>query len=122
MQIPKPTRARVLVFTVPVRRKIEGSLLYKPAPRRNSYIGSQECWIVSIGPEVREKLEIGAKAFVHDGFEFEEIKQDYLWDTLQNDERFKSLKAYVDLVEGDVVVNVVPESALLAVEFNQITV
>lgn len=116
MQIPRPTKSRLIVFTVPVKLKIRGSSLYTPAPRRGSYTGSQECWIVSLGPDVTEKYRIGQKAYVHDGFEFEEIKQDYLWDNLVKDVRFKELKELVEEVDGQVAVQVVPESSVLAVE------
>jgi hypothetical protein len=116
MQIPRPTKSRLIVFTVPVRRKLKGSILYTPSPRRNTFTGSQECWIVSVGPEVREKFKMGQRAFVHDGFEFEDIKQDYLWDDLQNEECFKGLKEYVTELDGDVAVKIVTESSILAVE------
>lgn len=116
MQIPKPTKARALVFTVPLRTKIPGSLLYSPAPRRNSFTGAQECWIIDTGPEFQESVRRGSKCFVHDGFEFEEIKYDDLWDALKDSKEFAALKKYVDDVGGHVAVQVVPESALLATE------
>lgn len=116
MQIPKPTKARALVFTVPMKRKIPGSLLFSPAPRRNSYSGAQECWIIDTGPEFSEAVKRGSKCYVHDGFEFEEIKYDELWDALKGLPEFSALKAYVDDVDGQVTVQLVTESALLAVE------
>lgn len=117
MQIPRPTKSRLLVFTVPVKRRIKNSILYTPAPRRGSYSGCQECWIVSAGPEVQEQtLTKGKKAFVHDGFEFEEVKLDHLWDNLQHLPEFKSLKEYVDEVDGSVYVQIVPEGSILAIE------
>lgn len=116
MQIPRPTKARSLVFTVPIKRKIKGSLLYTPAPRRGSFSGAQKCWIIMQGPETQEKIPQGAMCYVHDGFEFEEIKLQDLWDELKNSPEFKKLKEYVDECDGEVAVQLVPESALLAVE------
>lgn len=116
MQIPKPTKARALVFTVPQKRKIPGSLLFSPAPRRNSYLGAQECWIVETGPEFSEQVRRGAKCYVHDGFEFEEIHYDELWHALKDAAEFAAFRQYVDEVDGVVAVQIVPESALLAIE------
>ena len=60
---------------------------------------------------------MGDKCFVHDGFEFEELKTRVdLWEMLKVQKEFASLAGFVDLVDGVVEVKVVPESALLAVE------
>lgn len=91
-------------------------MLYSPAPRRNSIAGVQECWVVSIGPETVEKHPPGTKCFVQDGFEFEPIKQEYLWDALKDDEAYSTLKAYVEEVDGEVAVQIVPEWSILAIE------
>jgi len=58
----------------------------------------------------------GQKAFVHDGFEFEEIKRPELWELLQDAEEFKELREYVESVDGLVAVQLVTESSVLAVE------
>lgn len=58
----------------------------------------------------------GQKAFVHDGFEFEEIKRPELWEYLQNTAEFAALKEYVDSVDGIVAVQLVPEGSVLALE------
>ncbi len=116
MQLPRPTKARVFVFSVPLRRKAKGSFLYQPAVRRGSISGAQECWIITSGPDVKDPLPIGQKAYVSDGFSFEEVKMDYLWDTLQDRAEFAALRKLVDEVEGDVAVQMVQFSDIMAVE------
>jgi len=107
---------RFIVFTVPIRRRLKGSILYTPAPRRNTFAGVQECWVISAGSEAISHHPMGTKCFVHDGFEFEPIKQEYLWDNLKDHEAFKGLKEYVEQVEGEVTVQLVPEGSILAIE------
>jgi len=117
MQIPMPTKSRLIVFSVPIKLRIEGSLLYRAKPTRYSYSGCQECWIVSVGPEVKDKtLQRGMKAYVHDGFEFERIKMENLWDDLKDLPEFAELLKYVDDVDGVVRVEIVPEGSVLAVQ------
>lgn len=116
MQIPRPTKARSLVFTVPIKRKIKGSLLYVPSPRRGSFSGAQECWMITQGPEVKEVISSGTLCYVHDGFEFEDINIDGLWEHYKETGEFKKLKELVEECDGEVAVKLVPESALLAVE------
>jgi hypothetical protein len=107
---------RFLVFSVPIRRRLKGSILYTPSPRRNTINGVQECWVISAGAESISKHPMGTKCFVHDGFEFQSVKQEYLWDQLKEQEAFRSLREYVDQVEGEVAVELVPEGSILAIE------
>lgn len=71
---------------------------------------------MSCGPDVNYEFKRGQKAFVHDGFEFESIHQPYLWDHLENSPEFHDLKQYLIEIDGDVSVQIVPESSILAVE------
>lgn len=112
----KPTKDRLLVFTMPVRRKHENSILYTPAPRRGSMSKAGECWIVECGKDVTTVFKRGQKVYTMDGFEFEPVPLPHLWEQVMNEDCFKSLKDLQDALDGDVHVNILTERQILAVE------
>lgn len=72
--------------------------------------------MIALGPEVSIDLKVGQKAFVHDGFEFERVKLPEIWEGLKDTAPFSDLKAFVEAVDGDVEVEIIPEGSVLAVE------
>lgn len=115
MQTYRPTKKRILVFSVPFKHKREGSLLYMPKPQRGGISGVQEAWVIATGPECVTEFSAGQKVFVHDGFEFDRVNLD-LWETLRHTPDFAKLNEYVMAVDGIVKVELVTESSVLAVE------
>lgn len=111
----RPLFARIIVFSVPVQRKLENSLLFQPNTRRGTFASCQPVWIVATGPDVVSKLGIGLKGFINDNFELEPSDLD-LWEDLQHDERFSKLKEFVDRVDGEVTTQVIHEDSLLAID------
>lgn len=113
MNIPKPLFRRLICFSVPVRRKLLNSILYSPAARRGSYSSIQDVWIVSKADKVSLDLKMGDRCWIADSFELEPTNLN-LWDKMKEWPEFKSLKEFVESVDGDVVTQVVMEDSLLA--------
>lgn len=110
-----PLKNRYIVFSVPVRRRIEGSVLYKGNPKRYAYNRAEEVWIVSCGQLCKEQFKPGTHAWLNDSFELEPTNLN-LWDEFKDDPNFKRLKEFVELVDGDVHSSLVSENSLLAID------
>lgn len=108
---------RYIVFTVPVRERLDGSILLTTKPWTNAYSRAEEAWIVSAGPESKLNLSRGTKCYLVDSFELEPTKLN-LWDELKNDKEFESLLQFVNQVSGTVVTSVISENSLIAVELD----
>lgn len=106
-------RKRIIVFSVPIRRRLESGLFVYNA-RREALFGAEDVWVVSSGNGVQEKLQPGQKGLISDGMELEPSDLD-LWHTLKNEDVFKELKAFVESVDGEVRTQIIHESSLLAV-------
>jgi NADH:ubiquinone oxidoreductase subunit len=111
----KPLFDRLVVFSVPIRRRITGSVLYAGNAKRSSFNRAEEIWVLSNGPECREPLPRGTHAWLNDSFELEPTDLD-LWSQHENDPEFARLKAFVQSVDGDVKTAIVKEAAILAVD------
>lgn len=111
-----PLHKRWLVFEVPYKQKLEGSMLYTPNSHRDSIHGAQKVWLISCSSEIgNTDLKRGDCCFVQDGFDLLDADFD-LWDALKDEEEFQSLKAYVEKVDGIVRTKLVSDGSLLAVE------
>ena len=111
-----PTQKRLLVFTMPIRRKDANTKLYMPKVRRGSMSRAGECWIYAVGPNVVYPFKRGQKAYTMDGFEFEQVPLDGEWEKCMHLEEFKDLKQLQEDLDGDVHMNIVVERSILAVE------
>lgn len=111
----RPMKNRYIVFSVPIRRKIEGSSLFKGNANRYAYNRAEEVWIVACGQECKEHFIDGTHAWINDSFELEPTNLD-LWDLYQDNPKFSKLKEFVDLVDGDVRSSVVSENSILAID------
>jgi len=114
-QLPRPLFHRIICFSVPVRRKLEHSILYVGDKYRGGFSRCEDVWIFVSGPDVKEKFKMGQKAFVHDGFELDNEGMDF-WPQVKDWPEFRPLKEFVERVDGDVYTMVTNESCLLAVE------
>jgi hypothetical protein len=110
-----PLGSRYIVFSVPIRRKIPGSGLYKGNPKRYAFNRAEEIWILASGVECHEQLKPGTHCWLNDAFELEPTDLN-LWDKFKDDPNFKRLKDFVDSVDGDVKTSIVSEVSLLAVD------
>ena len=111
-----PTQKRLLVFTMPIRRRDAKTGLYTPRPRRGSMSRVGECWIYAVGPGVVYPFKRGQKAYTQDGFEFEKVNVDNEWEKCRDLKEFADLKKLQDDLDGDVQMEIVVESSILAVE------
>lgn len=111
----KPLFDRLVVFSVPVRNRIEGSVLYSGNAKRNSFNRAEEIWVLSCGPECVEPLPRGTHAWLNDSFELEPTDLN-LWPDFEEDAIFARLKEFAHSVDGDVVTSIVKEAAILAVD------
>jgi hypothetical protein len=105
----------MIVFSVPVQRKFEGSQLFKANARRGTYASCQPVWIVAQGPDVQERLPTGTRGFIADNFELEPSDLN-MWAELKDRPEFKDIREFVELVDGEVTTQIISESSLLAVE------
>lgn len=115
MKQVRPMFKRYLVFSVPVRRRIEGSLLYRPNGNRYSFSRAEEIWIISKGHECKLDLKPGDHCWLNDSFELDSSGLD-LWDDMKDDPKFLKLKEFVDKVDGVVKTQIVTEDAILAID------
>ena len=111
----KPLFNRVIVFSVPVRRKLSHINLYLGNAKRGSYNRAEEIWIVDCGQLCKEKLAAGTHAWLNDSFELEPTDLS-LWDYCRELPEFARLKDFVDSVDGDVRTSIVSEDSILAVD------
>jgi hypothetical protein len=111
----KPLKRRMIVFSVPERKKLAGSILYQANERRGSLSGSEEVWILENGPECRLRIPRGSKCYISDGFELEPTDLD-LWADYENDPIFKDLREFAQSVEGKIKTSLIHEESLLAIE------
>lgn len=110
-------RRRVLVFSVPVRRKKYGSVLYLGHQRRGSFTEAQDAWVISLGEEVKgevKDLKRGDRCVIADSFELLPVELD-LWPMLKDDPAFESLKKFAEEVDGDVETQMLYDDSILAV-------
>lgn len=110
-------KRRVLVFSVPVRRKKSNSVLYLGHTRRGSYTEQQDAWIIALGDGVVgdvATLKRGTRCIIQDSFELSPVSLD-LWPTFKDDPTFKELRAFVEDVDGDVETQMLYDDAILAV-------
>jgi hypothetical protein len=112
-QMWRPLFNRLIVFTVPVRRKSDTSGLYLGHRSRDTYSSCQEAWVVAPGPECRAPFAPGMRVFVHDAFELEPTDLN-LWPELEAEPEFESLRRLVHECEGDVITQIVSELSILA--------
>lgn len=111
-----PLHKRWLVFEVPYKQKIEGSILYTPNSHRDSIHGAQKVWLIAAPPErTNADLNPGDCCYIQDGFDLLETDFD-LWEELKDEPHFKNLKDYVERVDGVVRTKLVADGSLLAVE------
>jgi hypothetical protein len=111
----KPLKNRYLVFSVPVRRKIEGSFLFKGNANRYAFNRAEEIWILACGPEVKEVFPVGTHAWLNDSFELEPTNIE-LWNECKDKPEFKRLQEFVDNCDGDVKTSLVSEDSILAID------
>lgn len=110
----RPLKKRLIVFSVPWRKKLKSGL-YVGNDKRGAFSRCEEIWVVAKGPDVMESFSIGQKCYLSDAFELDDSDFD-LWEELQDDPRFKDLKQFVDDCEGTVRTQIVSEWSILAVE------
>jgi len=103
------------VFSVPVRERIEGSILYRGNAKRDSFNRAEEVWVISSGPECQEPLPTGTHCWINDSFELEPTDLN-LWDDYKDDPVFTRLKSIVDNVLGVVKTSIISENSILAVD------
>lgn len=115
--LPRPLFGRVICFSVPVRRKLEGSSLYVGNRFRGAFDRSrgEPVWIISTGPDFKERVHLGQKAYVHDGFEVDSEGLD-LWPQCRDWPEFAELKKFAEDVDGDIYTMMTNENSLVAVE------
>lgn len=106
-------RKKLVVFSVPVRRKLKSGIILANI-RREALFRAEDVWIVSVGANVRESVKAGQKGIISDGMELESTDLN-LWDSLKDLEEFKSLRDYVEEVDGEVRTQIITEDSLLAV-------
>lgn len=111
----RPLYSRIIVFSVPVKRRRADSGLYLGHKLRGAFSEAQEAWIVATGPNVHHSFRQGQKVFVHDGFELEPTDLDY-WDECKLLPSFAELARYVESVDGDVWTQMILEDSVLAYE------
>jgi len=110
-------RHRVLVFTVPVRKKCLDSPILIPTGIRGAFTTQQDAWIVTVGEKVTSEVKdfpIGTQVILHDGFELEPTDLD-LWHLYRDDARFAGLKAFAESCHGEVHTQLCLDDAILAV-------
>ncbi len=107
-------RNRLIVFSVPVRRKTKNGL-YVYNSKRAQYFGGEDVWVISAGDRVHEEaLKPGARAMVNDGMELEPSDLE-LWNDFKDNPLFAELKAYVEEVDGEVRTQIITEDSVIAV-------
>lgn len=111
----KPLFDRLVVFSVPIRRRIEGSMLYRASGARYAFSRAEEIWILAAGPECKDTWIKGTHAWLNDSFELEPTDLD-LWPQHENEPEFARLRDFVQSVDGDVKTSIVKEGAILAVD------
>lgn len=103
------------MFTLPVKRKLQGSTLYRPNARRYTFSTSQEAWIVFHAAKCKTQWTRGQKILAADAFEFEPTGLD-LWDEWKDEPEFAELRALAQEMDADVRTDWMPEDSALAVE------
>jgi hypothetical protein len=114
MEQVKPLKNRIIVFSVPVRRKL-ASGLYKGNARRSAFNRAEEVWIVAYGPECKDKYLVGSHGWIDDSFQLEPTDLD-LWDKMADMPEFCHLKSFVQSVDGDVLTSIILEDSLLCID------
>lgn len=104
---------KILVFSVPVRRRLKSGL-YVANARRDALFHGEDVWIVSVGPRVLEAMQPGQRGLISDGMELENSDLCF-WDALKDKEIFKELKAYVEECDGEVRTQIITEDSLIAI-------
>lgn len=116
----KPLHKRWLVFEVPYKQKIPGSILYTPNSHRDSINGVQKVWLISHSNEIKNTdLKMGDCCYVYDGFDLLNIDMKYddaLWEQYKDHPAFAAMRKFVDEVDGIVKTKIVSDGSLLAVE------
>ena len=110
-----PLKNRYIVFSVPIRRKVRGSTLFKGNAKRYAYNRAEEVWIMSCGLECKETFEMGTHCWINDSFELEPTDLN-LWEESLDKPEFKKLKEFVDNCDGDVKTSLLSEDSLLCVD------
>lgn len=113
----KPLFDRLIVFSIPVRHKIEGSILYSGNPKRSSFNRAEEVWILEAGRECKEDFTRGSHAWINDSFELEPTELD-LWQYHEHEPDFKELRSFALSVDGRVLTSLIKEGAILAIDDN----
>lgn len=109
----KPLFRRLLVFTMPIRRKLEGSSLYLGHEKRGTFSTSQEAWVIAASDKCKTKWTRGTKVWVADGFEFDDFPHQ-IWDECEDEAVFCDLRSMQQAVDGVVVTSVITEDSILA--------
>lgn len=110
-----PRNRKIIVFTVPERSKIQGSILFKPKARTDMFSRCEEFWVLQPAPDCRDPWPVGQKGYISDAFELEPTNLN-LWEEHASDPTFQALKAFSDEVAGDVVTQIIHEDSVLAIE------
>jgi hypothetical protein len=111
----KPLMNRIIVFSVPVRRRLEGSVLFKGNARRSAFNRAEEVWVVACGQLCKEQIPMGSHGWIDDSFQLDPTDLS-IWDDLKDRPEFSRLKDFVHSVDGDVQVSIILEGSLLALD------
>lgn len=116
-QTLRPLFRRLIVLSAPFRAKVSAGLLYQPNERRAAYSRVQEAWVVWASPRCKGDFARAQKVYVQDAFEIEQLpNQDKLWAELREDPSFKELREIEDLFEATVLVSIIAEDSILAID------
>ncbi len=115
MKTVKPLKNRIIVFSVPIRRRLENSILFKGNPRRSAYNRAEEVWVIACGQECKEQFTLGQHGWIDDSFQLEPTDLD-LWDQMQDHPDLVKLKTFVQSVDGDVLTSIILEDSLLCID------
>lgn len=108
----EPMGRRVFVFSVPERRKFDGSSLFRHKDTAGSLSRTEDIWILKASQKCRSEWKAGARYLISDGFELEPTRFDF-WGEVGDREEFKGLREFAEKCDGTVVCQLVHEDSIL---------
>lgn len=113
MNIEKPLRRRMFVFTVKDRSRMKTkSGLYVGNHKRGNMTRAEDVWVLRQAHDCRIHWFKGQHLLISDAFELEPVNLD-LWEKYQDDFEFAYLKNFVEEVQGKVVTSIIHEESVL---------
>lgn len=112
-KVPRPLFSRCIVFNVPKRYRTKSGLFVGNA-MRDAFKRIDDIWILAQGAGCDEIFPRGTRAIIQDGFELDPTNLN-LWGEWKDDEAFKTLRAFVEEVDGEVHTQIVSQGSILGV-------